>query len=117
MTVTSDISDWTFGQLGISNFNQLKSRALTSDEVKLFYERSPSKFADQVKCPTLVMLGAMDLRVPPAQGKYWANLLKANGVDCQVFLFPDANHGLETAESKRFGLLAIINFLQEKCNF
>ena len=52
-----------------------------------------------------------------AQGKYWANLLKANGVDCQVFLFPDANHGLETAESKRFGLLAIINFLQEKCNF
>lgn len=117
MTVTSDISDWTFGQLGISNFNQLKSRGLTSEEVKLFHERSPSKFADQVKCPTLVMLGAMDLRVPPAQGKYWANLLKANGVDCQVFLFPDANHGLETTESKRFGLLSIINFLQEKCHF
>ena len=59
------------------------------------------------------MLGALDLRVPPSQGRYWANLLKGNGVDCKVILFPDANHGLETGDSERFGLEIILNFLQK----
>lgn len=112
MTVTSDISDWTFGQLGI-NFELTKARGIDENELKLFLERSPSTYAKQVKCPTLVMLGALDLRVPPSQGRYWANLLKGNGVDCEVLIFPDANHGLETAESERFGLDAILNFLKK----
>lgn len=112
MAVTSDISDWTFGQLGI-NFDQLMARCISEDEMKLFRDRSPSTYANQVKCPTLVMLGAMDLRVPPSQGRYWANLLRGNGVNCEVMLFPDANHSLETADSERFGLEAILNFLQK----
>lgn len=112
MTVTSDIADWTFGQLGIE-VDQLKSRAISEEEMKLFLQRSPSTYAKNVKCPTLVMLGSLDLRVPPSQGRYWANLLKGNGVDCQVFVFPDANHGLETAESERFGLETILSFFQK----
>ena len=112
MTITSDISDWTFGQLGI-NFDQINGRGISQEELKLFHERSPSTYASQVKCPTLVMLGALDLRVPPSQGRYWANLLKGNGVDCKVILFPDANHGLETGDSERFGLEIILNFLQK----
>lgn len=112
MTVTSDIADWTFGQLGIE-IDQLKGREISEEEIKLFQERSPSKYAKNVKCPTLVMLGSLDLRVPPSQGRYWANLLKGNGVDCQVLVFPDANHGLETAESERFGLEAILSFLKK----
>lgn len=112
MTVTSDIADWTFGQLGI-NVDQLKTRGISDSEMKLFHDRSPSKYAHQVKCPTLMMLGAMDLRVPPSQGRYWANLLKGNGVDCQVVIFPDANHGLETGDSERFGLMAVLSFFQK----
>ncbi len=81
--------------------------------MKLFHERSPSTYAKQVKCPTLVMLGAMDLRVPPSQGRYWANLLRGNGVDCELMSFPDANHGLETADSERYGFEAILNFLKK----
>ena len=112
MTVTSDISDWTFGQLGIK-IDQLKSRGISEEEMKLFYDRSPSKYAKNVKCPTLLMLGSLDLRVPPSQGRYWAKLLKGNGVECQVLVFPDANHGLETGESERFGLEAILSFLKK----
>lgn len=110
MMVTSDISDWTFGQLGL-NYDQIKTRGIRDDELKLFQDRSPSKYADNVKCKTLVMLGALDLRVPPSQGKYWASLLKSNGIDCQILWFPDSNHGLETADSERFGLEAILSFL------
>lgn len=112
MTITSDIADWTFGQLGIE-IDQLKSRAISEEEMRLFQERSPSKYAKNVKCSTLVMLGSLDLRVPPSQGRYWSNLLKANEVDCQVLIFPDANHGLETGESERFGLEAILSFFQK----
>ena len=111
MTVTSDISDWTFGQLGLG-FDQVKTRGISAEELKLFQDRSPSKYYERVKCKTLVLLGALDLRVPPSQGKYWASLLKGNGVDCKVLWFPDANHSLETADSERFGLEAILNFLQ-----
>lgn len=111
MTVTSDISDWTFGQLGI-DYNQLSARGISAEELKLFHERSPSTYVRNVKCPTLVILGALDLRVPPSQGKYWANLLKGNGVDCKLLLFPDANHSLETADSERFSLEAILNFFE-----
>lgn len=112
MTVTSDISDWTFGQLGIE-VDQMRGRGISEEEMKLFLDRSPSKYAWNVKCPTLLMLGSLDLRVPPSQGRYWANLLKGNGVDCQVLVFPDANHGLETAESERFGLEAILSFFKK----
>lgn len=112
MTVTSDIADWTFGQLGIE-VDQLKTRAINDKEMELFLERSPSKYAQQVTCPTLIMLGAMDSRVPPSQGRYWANLLKSNGVNCKVYIFPDANHGLETGESERYGLEAILGFFKE----
>lgn len=108
--VTSDISDWAFGQLGLE-YDQIHPRPATVDELKLFNSRSPSSFSHLVKCPTLIMLGAQDLRVPPTQGQYWASMLKANGVDVQTLLFPDANHGLETADSERFGLEAIIKFL------
>lgn len=112
MTVTSDIADWTFGQLGVT-IDQLKTRSITEDELQLMHERSPSKYSENVKCPTLVMLGAVDLRVPPSQGKYWASLLKGNGVDCEVLMFPDANHSLDTTDSERFGLEAILNFFEK----
>lgn len=110
MTITSDIGDWTFGQLGVG-YDQLQMRSASEAELRLFRERSPSAYATNVECPTLVMLGAQDLRVPPSQGQHWAALLRGRGVDCTVYMFPDANHGLETAESERFGLQAIIAFL------
>ena len=112
MSVTSDISDWTFGQLGL-DYYQMKGRCPNTEELKLFYERSPSSYYHAVECKTLIMLGAMDLRVSPTQGKYWAQLLKGSLGDdkCLLYVFPDANHSLETAESERVGLQIILEFL------
>ena len=108
--MTSDIADWTFGQLGLP-YDQLRCRCPTADELVLMRERSPSNYSKSVKCPSLIMLGAQDLRVQHSQGLYWSNLLKSTGVITQVMLFPDANHGLETADSEKFGFLAIVDFL------
>lgn len=112
MLVTSDITDWTFGQLGLK-YDQSLSRCPSAEELILMRERSPSSYYKSVKCPSLVMLGAQDLRVDHSQGLYWSNLLKSVGVDVTVLIFPDANHGLETPESEKNGFLAIAHFLSK----
>ena len=54
--------------------------------------RSPHTFAGQMDTPTLVMHGALDYRVPDAQGLAYYNTLKARGVDARLLWFPDENH-------------------------
>ena len=79
--------------------------------MKLFQERSPSTYAKAVKQDTCDAWSDGFTGFLLIKEKL-SSLLKGNGVDCQVFWFPDANHGLETAQSERFGLEAILNFLQ-----
>ncbi len=54
--------------------------------------QSPHAFASQMHTPTLVMHGALDYRVPDAQGLAYYNTLKARGVDARLLWFPDENH-------------------------
>ena len=42
--------------------------------------------------PTLVIYGALDDRVPDAQGLAYCNTLKALKVDARLLWFPDENH-------------------------
>ncbi|XP_057327094.1 acylamino-acid-releasing enzyme-like isoform X1 [Microplitis mediator] len=59
------------------------------------FKCSPIVHADNVKAPTLVCIGKNDLRVPPSQGKYWYNRLKANGVKTKMLVYDD-NHPLSS---------------------
>ena len=45
-----------------------------------------------MQTPTLVIHGALDYRVPDAQGLAYYNTLKARGVDARLVWFPDENH-------------------------
>ena len=54
--------------------------------------QSPHAFAAAMKTPTLVIHGALDYRVPDAQGLAYFNTLKALGVDARLLWFPDENH-------------------------
>jgi dipeptidyl aminopeptidase/acylaminoacyl peptidase len=45
-----------------------------------------------MQTPTLVIHGALDYRVPDAQGLAYYNTLKARGVDARLLWFPDENH-------------------------
>jgi len=53
---------------------------------------SPITHAAKMKTPTLVIHGALDYRVPDAQGLAYYNTLKARGVDARLVWFPDENH-------------------------
>ncbi|MFO1339380.1 MAG: S9 family peptidase [Burkholderiaceae bacterium] len=74
--------------------------------------QSPHAFAGAMATPTLVIHGALDYRVPDAQGLAYYNTLKARGVDARLLWFPDENHWILKPRNSRlwheefFGWLA-----------
>ena len=52
----------------------------------------PARVRGAMQTPTLVIHGALDYRVPDAQGLAYYNTLKARGVDARLLWFPDENH-------------------------
>ncbi len=62
------------------------------DDPKKVANQSPSTYAAKMQTPTLVIHGALDYRVPDAQGLAYYNTLKMRGVDARFLWFPDENH-------------------------
>jgi dipeptidyl aminopeptidase/acylaminoacyl peptidase len=62
------------------------------DDMASIHAQSPHAFAAAMSTPTLVIHGALDYRVPDAQGLAYYNTLKARGVDARLLWFPDENH-------------------------
>ncbi len=54
--------------------------------------QSPHAAAAAMRTPTLVIHGALDYRVPDAQGLAYYNTLKALQVEARLLWFPDENH-------------------------
>jgi dipeptidyl aminopeptidase/acylaminoacyl peptidase len=61
-------------------------------DMQQVHGQSPHAFAKNFKTPTLVIHGALDYRVPDAQGLAYYNTLKALKVDARLLWFPDENH-------------------------
>jgi len=67
----------------------------------LFWDRSPLKYAKNVKTPTLILHSDNDFRVPLEQGEQWFRALKHYGVTTEIVMFPRENHNLtRTGEPK-----------------
>lgn len=64
------------------------------EKFDLYWERSPVKYAKNVKTPTLVLHSEHDLRVPLEQGEQWYRALKHFGVTTELVVFPRENHNL-----------------------
>jgi dipeptidyl aminopeptidase/acylaminoacyl peptidase len=82
------------------------------DDMAQVNRQSPHASAAAMHTPTLVVHGALDYRVPDAQGLAYYNTLKARGVPARLLWFPDENHWvLKPRNSKQwygefFGWLA-----------
>lgn len=67
----------------------------------LYWDRSPLKYAKNVKTPTLILHSDNDLRVPLEQGEQWFRALRHFGVTTEIVMFPRENHNLtRTGEPK-----------------
>ena len=71
------------------------------DDLARINAQSPHAFAAAMTTPTLVIHGALDYRVPDAQGLAYYNTLKARDVDARLLWFPDENHWILKPRNSR----------------
>ncbi len=64
------------------------------ERFELYWDRSPLKYARNVKTPTLILHSDNDFRVPLEQGEQWFRALKKFGVTTEIVMFPRENHNL-----------------------
>ena len=59
-----------------------------------YWDRSPLKYAKNVKTPILILHSDNDFRVPLEQGEQWFRALRHFGVTTEIVMFPRENHNL-----------------------
>ena len=64
------------------------------EKFDLYWDRSPLKYAKNVKTPTLILHSDNDFRVPIEQGEQWFRALRHFGVTTEIVMFPRENHNL-----------------------
>lgn len=73
------------------------------DNYDKYWERSPLKYIDRAKTPTLIIHGAADPRVPPGQSLELYTALKWKGVPVEYVTYPREGHGVaERAHQEDF---------------
>ncbi|HET9614037.1 MAG TPA: prolyl oligopeptidase family serine peptidase, partial [Candidatus Limnocylindrales bacterium] len=63
-----------------------------------YHDRSPLNFTDRISCPVLVLQGAEDRIVPPAQAEQIVDALWERQVPHAYLLFPGEDHGFRDAK-------------------
>ncbi|MBA2381616.1 MAG: S9 family peptidase [Chloroflexi bacterium] len=63
----------------------------------LYHDRSPLNFAEQISCPVLILQGAEDRIVPPAQAEQIVDALWERHLPHAYVLFPGEDHGFRSA--------------------
>jgi len=85
---STDIPEWSTVEAGATHPSQ----------VNKMWEISPFKHVDDMKTPTLFILGDSDRRVPPSQGLSLHYAMKERGVETSVKMYPKAGHAIVGAE-------------------
>ena len=71
------------------------------DDMARVQSQNPLARVRHMKTPTLVLHGALDYRVPDAQGLAYYNTLKAKGIPSRLVFFPDENHWILKPQNSR----------------
>jgi dipeptidyl aminopeptidase/acylaminoacyl peptidase len=83
------------------------------DDMAKVHAQSPHAHAAKMHTPTLVIHGALDYRVPDAQGLAYYNTLKARGVDARLLWFPDENHWILKPRNSKLWYGEFFGWLQK----
>lgn len=72
------------------------------EDIPLWQEQNPIRYAARFRTPTLVTFGERDYRVPINNGlEYWAALQRQQ-VESRLVVFPDENHWILKAGNSRY---------------
>jgi dipeptidyl aminopeptidase/acylaminoacyl peptidase len=94
----SDIPDWAHLE-----FNEPfgpKRTSLSNGTFDKLQAASPIAYIEQVKTPVLLLLGEVDRRVPPSQGRNYYHELKGRGRMVEMLIFPGNGHPLDSVEAE-----------------
>ncbi|MGA4506905.1 S9 family peptidase [Propionibacteriaceae bacterium G1746] len=86
------LDSWTF--IGSSDIGWFFPREYTSYDRAEADRQSPMSYVHQVRTPTLVLHSELDLRCPIHQALQYYTLLRAEGVESELLVFPGENHEL-----------------------
>jgi dipeptidyl aminopeptidase/acylaminoacyl peptidase len=87
------------------------------EEAERYRARSPINFTDGISCPMLLLQGAEDRVVPPAQAEIMVEALTQKGLPYAYILFEGEQHGFRKAESTRSALEAELSFYAQVLGF
>ena len=93
-----------YGGTDIPEFMESYFGATPWTATQLYLSHSPMAYVDRVKAPTLIQHGAGDGRVPTSISYELYRALKANGVDCELILYPDTWHNVRSPKLVRDGM-------------
>ena len=105
MFASSDIPDWIKACILGKDIDY----EITEEENTLIYRASPISLVQNVKTPSLILVGGKDLRVPPHQSLQYHSMLKAKGVTSKLYFYPEDGHSIAGNETN---IDAVMNMLQ-----
>ena len=99
MITASDIPDWavteSFGDYSFDFKNSTVNKELYEELIN----KSPIRYIDNVKAPVLIMIGALDLRVPPTQGKEYYKGLITRDKKARLIVYKEDCHPLSKPQT------------------
>ena len=70
-------------------------------ELAVMHDRSPIRYAADMKTPCLILLGGKDRRVPMCQGIELYHALRVRlGSNVKCMIFPEDNHPIDNPQSE-----------------
>lgn len=97
MMGSTDIPDWCMVEAGCPySMDSIPEPSFWTEMLN----KSPIRYAHQVKAPVLLMLGEEDRRVPNKQGIEFYRALKARGVTVRVLWYPGNGHALDKVDAE-----------------
>jgi len=87
------------------------------ERADLYRARSPIHFVDQISTPMLVLQGADDKVVPPAQAELIVGALRERGIPHAYLLFEGEGHGFRKAENIVRSLESELSFYAQVLGF
>ncbi len=110
----SDITDWAMAEAGVPPADAGTGDAAGSGAAArdIMTRCSPMLTASRVRTPVLVAIGAVDLRVPPPQGRGWAHAVRTNSHAplVRVVEFAADNHAIDSPASEAELAILVLEF-------
>ena len=81
------------------------------EDEKIYIDRSPMSYPEEISVPMLILQGAEDKVVPPSQAEMIVEALRANDVPVTYHLYEGEGHGFRTAQTITAVLKATEDFI------